>query len=73
MARAETSVAAEATPEQRAALEAALARLTGKQVAAAYAVDRPRFGGALARVGSRVYDGSIRGQLATLACKLNPA
>lgn len=73
MARAEISVASEATAEQKANLEAALARLTGKQVVAAYAVDPALIGGALARVGSTVYDGSVRGQLASLARKLNPA
>ena len=73
MARAEISVAAEASTEQKAALEAALARLTGKQVVASYEVDPALIGGATARVGSTVYDGSVRGQLSALARKLSPA
>ena len=73
MARAEISVAAEASAEQKAALEAALGRLTGKQVVAQYVVDPALIGGATARVGSTVYDGSVRGQLSALARKLSPA
>lgn len=73
VARAEILVAAEASPGQKASLEAALARLTGKQVVASYAVDTALIGGATARVGSTIYDGSIRGQLAAIGRKLNPA
>ena len=73
VARAEIRVAAEAAPAQKASLEAALARLTGKQVVASYAVDPALIGGATARVGSTIYDGSIRGQLAAIGRKLNPA
>lgn len=73
MARAEIRVASEPSAEQKQALEAALGRLTGKQVVAAYTVDEALIGGAMARVGSTVYDGSVRGQLAGLARKLSPA
>jgi F-type H+-transporting ATPase subunit delta len=73
VARAEISVAAEASPEQRLSLEAALARLTGKQVVASYTVDQALIGGATARVGSTIYDGSIRGQLASIGRKLSQA
>jgi len=73
LARAEVTLAADASAEQKAQLEAALARLTGKQVVASYAVDAGLIGGATARVGSTVYDGSIRGQLSALARKLTPA
>jgi F-type H+-transporting ATPase subunit delta len=73
VARAEIAVAAEASPAQKASLEAALARLTGKQVVAAYSVNPSLIGGATARVGSTIYDGSIRGQLAAIGRKLNQA
>jgi F-type H+-transporting ATPase subunit delta len=73
VARAAIHVASDVSPEQKAALEAALARLTGKQVVAAYAVEPALIGGATARVGSTIYDGSIRGQLAAMGRKLTPA
>jgi F-type H+-transporting ATPase subunit delta len=48
---------------ERAALEADLARVTGKRIRARYEQDRSILGGAIARVGSTVYDGSLKGQL----------
>jgi F-type H+-transporting ATPase subunit delta len=35
-----------------------------------FAVDAELIGGATARLGSRVYDGSVRGQLATMRQRL---
>jgi len=35
-----------------------------------FAVDSALIGGALARIGSTVYDGSVRGQLASLERRL---
>ena len=35
-----------------------------------YAVDSTLIGGAIARIGSTVYDGSVRGQLTTLGRRL---
>jgi F-type H+-transporting ATPase subunit delta len=51
------------TDEERSRLEGDLARATGKRIRARYAQDRAILGGAIARVGSTVYDGSVRGQL----------
>lgn len=51
--------------EQRA-LEAQVERLTGKKVRARYLIDPALLGGAVVRVGSTIYDGSIRGQLQKL-------
>lgn len=70
VARAEVTLAAETAPEQKQKLEAALARLTGKQISATYAVDPALIGGAMAKIGSTVYDGSVRGQLAAIQRKL---
>ena len=48
----------------RRTLEASIARLTGKgQVRATYREDPDLLGGAVIKVGSTVYDGSVRGQL----------
>ena len=44
------------------ALEAQVAKLTGKKVRARYQ-DAACLGGAIVRVGSTIYDGSVRGQL----------
>jgi F-type H+-transporting ATPase subunit delta len=55
---------------QRQAVEVALGRLTGKQVFGKYEVDGALIGGLVARVGSRVYDGSVRGQLQAMRGRL---
>jgi F-type H+-transporting ATPase subunit delta len=70
-ARAEISSARELTDVQRAALSAQLAQLTGKQIRMRFAVDESLIGGAVARIGSTVYDGSVRGQLQTLGRRLS--
>jgi F-type H+-transporting ATPase subunit delta len=61
--RAEVVSARTLDPAQTAALEAGLTQMTGKQVRARFEVDPSLIGGVLARIGSTVYDGSIRGQL----------
>ncbi len=70
-ARAEISSARELTEQQRTALSAQLEQLTGKRIKMRYAVDEALIGGAVARIGSTVYDGSVRGQLQTLGRRLS--
>jgi len=65
-ARAEVSSATELTESQRTALRSQLERLTGKRIRARYAVDDALIGGVVARIGSTVYDGSVRGELQSL-------
>lgn len=48
---------------QSAALQAELTRVSGKQIRPQFSVDPGLLGGVVARVGSTLYDGSIRGQL----------
>jgi F-type H+-transporting ATPase subunit delta len=55
--------AREMSPEQRAALLAELSQLTGKTVLPIYAMDAKLIGGVTVRIGSTIYDGSVRGQL----------
>lgn len=62
-ADAEITTARELSAGERGTLEADLSRLTGKRIRARYAQDREILGGAVARVGSTVYDGSVKGQL----------
>ena len=44
-------------------LRASLAKLTGKQVRLSFETDSELIGGLVARIGSTVYDGSVRNQL----------
>jgi len=48
---------------EKRALEAQLGRVTGKRVRARYGQDASLLGGAVVRVGSTIYDGSVKGQL----------
>jgi F-type H+-transporting ATPase subunit delta len=67
--RAEVTSAVLLTPDLRAQLEAAVARLYGPGIAVAFAEDPALLGGVRITVGSDVYDGSIRGGLAALESK----
>jgi F-type H+-transporting ATPase subunit delta len=51
-------------------LEAQLSRLAGKKTRLRYTTDPALVGGVVAKVGSKVYDGSVRGQLERLRIKL---
>jgi F-type H+-transporting ATPase subunit delta len=68
--RADVTSARELDAAQRASLEAQLSRLTGKRARAHFSTDPALIGGAVARVGSAVYDGSVRGQLEALRRRL---
>jgi F-type H+-transporting ATPase subunit delta len=67
---AEVVSASELTPQQRERLSVELARLASSQVRMKFSLDPDLIGGVTARVGSKVYDGSVRGQLAILRQKL---
>ena len=60
---AEISSARALSPDERRTLESQIERLTGKKVRPHYASDAGLLGGVMVRVGSTIYDGSIRGQL----------
>jgi len=68
--RAEVSSARDLDQRQRDAVSHELERLTGKKVRLRFAVDRGLLGGLVARIGSTVYDGSVRGQLQALGKRL---
>jgi F-type H+-transporting ATPase subunit delta len=55
---------------ERRQLEAQVAGLTGTQVQAAFHEDESLLGGAIVRIGSTVYDGSVRGRLSQLRSEL---
>jgi F-type H+-transporting ATPase subunit delta len=69
-ARADVATPREFEDAGRAALNGALDRLTGKRVRMRFAIDESLIGGAIARIGSTVYDGSVRGQLKSLERRL---
>jgi F-type H+-transporting ATPase subunit delta len=60
---AEIVSARELGPEQRSLLLAEVSRLTGKIILPLYSTDKTLIGGVTVRVGSTIYDGSVRGQL----------
>jgi F-type H+-transporting ATPase subunit delta len=70
LARVEVSSARELSGTQRAALVRELTRLTGKTPRLKFHLEPGLIGGLVARVGSTVYDGSVRGQLAGLRQRL---
>jgi F-type H+-transporting ATPase subunit delta len=69
-ARAEVTSAAALDEQRSARLESELSRLTGKRMRLRFAVDPELLGGATARIGSTLYDGSLRGQLEQLRREL---
>jgi F-type H+-transporting ATPase subunit delta len=69
-ARADVTSAAQLGENQRTALNTQLERLTGKRIRMHFAVDPSLVGGVVARIGSTVYDGSVRGQLDAMGRRL---
>jgi F-type H+-transporting ATPase subunit delta len=69
-AQAQVTSAAELSEAERRMLTERLERLTGKRIRMRFALDPSLIGGAVARIDSTVYDGSVRGQLAALERRL---
>jgi F-type H+-transporting ATPase subunit delta len=68
--QATVTSAAALTPVERAEMDAALVKLTGKRVQAKYATDAALIGGAVVRIGSTIYDGSVRAQLERMRVRM---
>ena len=66
IADAEVISARELGASEKRLVEAQIAKTTGKTVRARYLQDPSLKGGAIVRVGSTIYDGSVRGQLQKL-------
>lgn len=60
---AQVSSARELGAAEKRALESQIEKTTGKKVRASYGLDPSLLGGAVVRVGSTIYDGSVKGQL----------
>jgi len=63
IADAEITTVRDLTAEEKHKLEAQLAKTTGKKLRVRYAFNEQLKGGVVVKVGSTIYDGSIRGQL----------
>jgi F-type H+-transporting ATPase subunit delta len=62
-AEAEITSARELGAAEKREFEAQVGKLTGKKVRARYEQDASLLGGAVVRLGSTIYDGSVKGQL----------
>jgi F-type H+-transporting ATPase subunit delta len=60
---AEIVTARELSPDERTSLVAELAKLAGAKINPSFKLDSSILGGAVVRIGSTVYDGSVRGRL----------
>jgi F-type H+-transporting ATPase subunit delta len=63
---AEIITARELSKEERDALVAEVAKLAGSKIDASFKLDKGILGGTVVRIGSTVYDGSVRGRLERL-------
>jgi len=63
---AEIVTARELSKEERDALVADVAKLAGAKIDASFRLDKGILGGTVVRIGSTVYDGSVRGRLERL-------
>jgi F-type H+-transporting ATPase subunit delta len=70
ISQATVTSAADLTAGERAELDAALAKLTGKKVQPQFHTDPALIGGAVVRIGSTIYDGSVRAQLDRLRARM---
>jgi F-type H+-transporting ATPase subunit delta len=70
VARADVTSARALNERERKQLRTVLERLSGRRVEANYELDPALIAGAVVRVGSTIYDGSVRTQLERLRVKL---
>jgi F-type H+-transporting ATPase subunit delta len=68
--RADVSSATVLTSAQQASLQTQLTRMAGKEAKVKFKTDPALIAGVVARIGSTVYDGSVRGQLERLRTTL---
>ena len=68
--RADVLSARDLDAAQQAGLANEISRMSGKKAKLKFSIDPALIAGVVARIGSTVYDGSVRGQLETLRLKL---
>ena len=64
--QAEIVTARELSEQERASLVAGVGKLAGSQIKPTFKLDQNILGGTVVRIGSTVYDGSVRGRLERL-------
>lgn len=67
---AEITTAREIDQQEKAALQSQLKAATGKEVRLQFRIDPAIIGGVVTRIGSLIYDGSIKNQLALMKRRL---
>ncbi len=72
-AEAEISSARQLSAAEKRDLESQVQTMTGKKVRARYNSNSELLGGVMVRVGSTIYDGSVRGQLEKMKQELSTA
>jgi F-type H+-transporting ATPase subunit delta len=70
MVSAQVTTARPVPQSSQEALRAKLATMTGKSVRLSFATDEDLIGGIVTRIGSTIYDGSVRNQLERVREKL---
>jgi F-type H+-transporting ATPase subunit delta len=70
---AEISTARELSAGEKQELVAALERRTGKRIEASYRLDPGLIGGVVVKIGSTVYDGSVRNELEQVRARMAAA
>lgn len=73
IAAAEITSSRELSAEEKRDLESRIESLTSQKVRARYSANRELLGGVVIRIGSTIYDGSVRGQLTKLKEQLSTA
>ena len=68
--QASVTSATELSAQERAELGAALEKLTGEKVQSKFTTDAALIGGAVVRIGSTIYDGSVRTQLERMRARM---
>jgi F-type H+-transporting ATPase subunit delta len=68
--QAQVTSATQLSDKERAELSAALAKLTGEKIEAQYTTDAALIGGAVVKIGSTIYDGSVRTQLERMRARM---
>ena len=68
--RADVKSASPLSDRQQSDLQQELSRLSGKRVRCDFSIDPALIGGVVARIGSTVYDGSVRSQLEAMRERL---
>jgi F-type H+-transporting ATPase subunit delta len=68
---AEITSARELNEKERQTLETRMEKVTGKKLRAQYSRDESILGGAIVKVGSTIYDGSVVGQLEKIRERLS--